>query len=65
MVPIIDNSTNKSDGVKEVIMGMKHNQAAGTDRLQAEKFKCGGNKKKYDGNCEKSVRGRRKAIKKD
>jgi len=33
MVLIIDNTTIKSDEVKEVIMGTKNNQAAGTDRL--------------------------------
>jgi hypothetical protein len=33
MVPTIDSTTNKSDEVKVVIMGVKNNQAAGTDRL--------------------------------
>ena len=43
MVPTVDSTTNKSDEVKEVIMGMKNNQAAGTDLLQGESFRYGGN----------------------
>jgi len=33
MVPTADSTTNRSDEVKERIMGMKNNQAAGTDIL--------------------------------
>jgi len=33
MVPTVDSTTNKSDEVKEVTMGVKNNQAAGTERL--------------------------------
>jgi len=33
MLPTVDSTTNKSDELKEVIMGVKNNQAAGTDRL--------------------------------
>jgi hypothetical protein len=33
MVPTFDSTTNKSDEVKGVIMGVKNNQAPGTDRL--------------------------------
>jgi len=33
MVPTADNTTNRSDEAKERIMGMKNNQAAGTDLL--------------------------------
>ena len=36
-----------SDEVKEVMKGMKNNQAAGTDRLQGERFKYGGNEIKF------------------
>jgi len=43
MVPTINNTTYKSDEVKEMTMGMKHNQAAGTDFMQAERFKLCGN----------------------
>jgi len=32
-VPTVDSTTNKSDEVKEVTMGLINNQAAGTDRL--------------------------------
>ena len=58
MVPTADNTTNRSDEAKERIMGMKNNQAAGTDLLQGESFKFGGNEvKKLEGNCEQVVRG--------
>ena len=33
MVPTVDSTTNKSDEVKGVIMGMKTNEPASTDRL--------------------------------
>ena len=54
-----------SDGVKEVTMGMKNNEVAGTDDLLAECFRYRVNEKKYqnNGNCDRSVRGKRKAIK--
>jgi hypothetical protein len=32
-VQTVDSTTNKSNEVKEVIVGVKNNQAAGTDRL--------------------------------
>ena len=38
MVSTVDSTTNRSDEVKEVIMGMNNKQAAGTDHLQAESF---------------------------
>jgi hypothetical protein len=33
MVPTVDNCTNNSDEMKELMKGMKNNEAAGTDRL--------------------------------
>ena len=44
-------------------MGLINNQAAGTDRLQGESFKYGGNEIKYGGNYEQILSGERKAIK--
>ena len=45
MVSTVDMITapTASDEVKEVIMGMKNNQAAGRDLLQGESFIYGGN----------------------
>jgi hypothetical protein len=43
-----------SDGVKEVTIGMKNNEAAGTDDLQAKCFRYRVNAKKSqnNGNCD-------------
>jgi len=47
MVPTVHSTTNKSDEVKEVIMGVKNIQPAGTDRLRKERFMYGGNAIKF------------------
>ena len=53
-----------SDKVKEMMKGMKNNQAARTDILWSNISKYGGNEMKTNaGNREQRVRGRRKAIK--
>ena len=53
-----------SHKVKEMMKGMKNNQAARADILQSNISKYGGNEIKTNaGNCEQRVRGRRKAIK--
>jgi hypothetical protein len=51
------------DYVMEVIKGMKNNEAADTDNLQAECLKMAVmrlKRKQNDGNCGQSVRGRKK-----
>jgi formyltetrahydrofolate synthetase len=44
MLPSINTiNAPTSDEVKEVTMGMKNNDAAGTEHLQVQSFKYGGN----------------------